>query len=276
MFDSNVFIPRQANQVISSSGSCGSVDGVETTCLGSVEGNCCSYLGFCGSNSSYCGAGCQSTYGDCGNSKISTDGSCGAGPGWTCLGASMGNCCSSKGYCGDTSAHCSTGCQPEFGDCYSSSGNTTTAASTPSGAPSTSMESAPAAAATSSIITPSAAPKEDSVTSSAGFKAGISVAVIAIAGGILGIGLWLWRRRRQQNGMDRGGEASFNMFDHKEMPTSITPQPQMYHELHDEQRTELDGSQQRMTEAYGHGVKPGKTSVTAYELPVDGCRHKPL
>ena len=191
------------------------------------------------------------------------------------MGASMGNCCSSKGYCGDTAAHCSTGCQPEFGDCYSSSGNTTTAVTEPSAAPSTA--SVPAAAATSLSSTPSAsvAPKEDSVTSSAGFKAGISVAVIAIAGGVLGFGLWLWRRRRQLQGSDKNAEAGFDTYDQKEMPTSTTPQPGIYHELHNERRTELDGNSQRMTEAYGPAADKNKTA-TAYELPVDGGRHTPF
>lgn len=51
--------------------------------------------------------------------NTSTDGNCGSNSDTdaTCLGSTYGDCCSSKGYCGDTSAYCAEGCQLEFGEC---------------------------------------------------------------------------------------------------------------------------------------------------------------
>lgn len=51
--------------------------------------------------------------------NTSTDGNCGSNSetNATCLGSTYGDCCSSKGYCGETSAYCSEGCQLEFGEC---------------------------------------------------------------------------------------------------------------------------------------------------------------
>jgi hypothetical protein len=53
---------------------------------------------------------------------FTTDGTCGndwagAGRGMHCPLSGSNLCCSYKGYCGDTSAHCSNGCQAEFGRC---------------------------------------------------------------------------------------------------------------------------------------------------------------
>lgn len=54
-------------------------------------------------------------------SNPSIDGRCGADfGGTTCVGSGYGGCCSEYGYCGDTTAHCSTGCQSEFGSCTES------------------------------------------------------------------------------------------------------------------------------------------------------------
>lgn len=48
------------------------------------------------------------------NLTVSTDGSCGAGTFFKCP---TGLCCSQYGFCGDTSAHCGTGCQSDYGTC---------------------------------------------------------------------------------------------------------------------------------------------------------------
>ncbi|PTU25686.1 hypothetical protein P175DRAFT_0514359 [Aspergillus ochraceoroseus IBT 24754] len=54
---------------------------------------------------------------------ISTDGNCGSNSdtNTTCLTSEFGNCCSSKGFCGGTSAYCGEGCQTAFGKCCQSS-----------------------------------------------------------------------------------------------------------------------------------------------------------
>jgi chitinase len=44
------------------------------------------------------------------------DGTCGVS-GYTCIGFVMGECCSPYGYCGSSSDHCGTGCQPGSGKC---------------------------------------------------------------------------------------------------------------------------------------------------------------
>lgn len=49
------------------------------------------------------------------NMKISANGECGDFQ--TCSGSIYGQCCSKFGYCGDTTAHCGTGCENNFGDC---------------------------------------------------------------------------------------------------------------------------------------------------------------
>lgn len=55
------------------------------------------------------------------SSNPSTPGRCGADfGGITCAGSAYGGCCSEYGYCGDTTAHCSTGCQTTFGTCSES------------------------------------------------------------------------------------------------------------------------------------------------------------
>ncbi|KAK1633593.1 hypothetical protein BDP81DRAFT_354364, partial [Colletotrichum phormii] len=50
-------------------------------------------------------------------SLISTDGSCGGAAGKSCTGSTFGTCCSPYNYCGNTTAHCDTGCQSGFGKC---------------------------------------------------------------------------------------------------------------------------------------------------------------
>ncbi|CAI6335761.1 unnamed protein product [Periconia digitata] len=132
---------------VSPDGSCGPKSGY--TCAGSAFGNCCSAYGYCGSTSIYCDVveGCQSLFGACGSaslssssnsapsltsspvptatapSAISTDGSCGGTKGYTCVGSTFGDCCSSYGWCGSSSLHCDAGCQNVFGICPNSVSN---------------------------------------------------------------------------------------------------------------------------------------------------------
>ncbi|KAI8936200.1 hypothetical protein NX059_006631 [Plenodomus lindquistii] len=119
-------------------------------------GDCCSSYGWCGSTSLYCDAGCNAAFGKCNGASasvepspspapassssslissfqtstrtasaipsstqvVSTNGQCGASAnGMTCLGSQLGDCCSQYGYCGSTSAFCTTGCQSAFGNC---------------------------------------------------------------------------------------------------------------------------------------------------------------
>ncbi|KAF8445502.1 hypothetical protein BGX38DRAFT_1194959 [Terfezia claveryi] len=99
-------------------GTCGGANGY--TCH-SEFGTCCSSHGFCGnSTAQYCGVGCQQTFsvaGTCLTGVTPTvDGSCGAAKNVTCTGSLWdGQCCSIKGYCGKTAAHCGAGCQRGYG-----------------------------------------------------------------------------------------------------------------------------------------------------------------
>ena len=80
------------------------------------KGQCCSSKGYCGTSSAYCGTGCQSEFGECSTKnlpKVGENKKCGVGIA-TC---EEGLCCSYKGYCGKTNAHCGTGCKTEFGRC---------------------------------------------------------------------------------------------------------------------------------------------------------------
>jgi len=85
-------------------------------------GECCSKKGYCGDTDAYCSfdKGCQSDYGHCQNEIIDysseENGRCGSYNG---KGCKLG-CCSQKGYCGQTNAHCQTGCQYKYGSCFSS------------------------------------------------------------------------------------------------------------------------------------------------------------
>ncbi|KAF2852568.1 carbohydrate-binding module family 18 protein [Plenodomus tracheiphilus IPT5] len=55
---------------VSRDGSCGGSKGY--TCIGFLEGSCCSKYGYCGSTPAYCGTGCNSKFGTCGIAKSST------------------------------------------------------------------------------------------------------------------------------------------------------------------------------------------------------------
>ncbi|GKT81095.1 chitin recognition protein [Colletotrichum tofieldiae] len=144
---------------VSVDGVCGASNGRQ--CFGSASGNCCSQYGWCGSTSEHCGSGCQSAYGTCNsgssssasgnpasssggatpasssgatrasssspaaatNTKISTTGQCGGTGGLNCLGSNFGDCCSPYNYCGNTTDHCDTGCQSNFGRCSGTGAN---------------------------------------------------------------------------------------------------------------------------------------------------------
>lgn len=79
---------------------------------------------------------------------VSFDGSCGSWSGYTC---SAGNCCSSEGWCGNSSAYCAAGCQSGFGLCGPEAGAadvtpavvSTSAAATAPAAPSSTGEAEP-------------------------------------------------------------------------------------------------------------------------------------
>lgn len=101
------------------------------TCLGSVDGDCCSSFGFCGNNSQYCApeAGCQPAFGKCTSAKnerrqtVSSDRRCGIGFGNTCDGLTWGGCCSANSYCGSDAAYCGEGCQKGYGECWNTDGS---------------------------------------------------------------------------------------------------------------------------------------------------------
>lgn len=60
----------------------------------------------------------------------STDGSCGTGTTFMCAATGTGGpCCSQYGYCGDTTAHCGTGCQSSYGTCTATTTTKTNAQS---------------------------------------------------------------------------------------------------------------------------------------------------
>eukprot|EP00834_Sanchytrium_tribonematis_P001308 NODE_31_length_37178_cov_0.413576.p7 type:complete len:462 gc:universal NODE_31_length_37178_cov_0.413576:25333-23948(-) len=96
---------------------CGSVK--KASC---PSGQCCSQYNYCGTTSAYCGLGCQSAYGTCTSTtppptSVPNGGRCGsANNGAKCA---TGLCCSQYNYCGNTAAHCGTGCQSGFGTCTS-------------------------------------------------------------------------------------------------------------------------------------------------------------
>ena len=75
-----------------------------------------------GTTAAYCGTGCQVGFGSCtGSESTPIDPNlCGPLNGNNkCL---SGLCCSSHGYCGNTTDYCTTGCQPQYGDCTATTG----------------------------------------------------------------------------------------------------------------------------------------------------------
>ncbi|KAK8075259.1 glycoside hydrolase superfamily, partial [Apiospora hydei] len=94
---------------VSTDGRCGPDHG-GVRCEGSAFGDCCSVAGYCGSTEAHCGSGCLS--GKCLQGGETTDGTCGAAHHDSFCGLwEQGSCCSSSGYCGNSEAHCGTGCQ---------------------------------------------------------------------------------------------------------------------------------------------------------------------
>ncbi|KAM5368986.1 hypothetical protein ACJZ2D_009295 [Fusarium nematophilum] len=90
---------------------CGTGDGDNAPV--SADGRCGPQNGGadgCGSTDDHCGTDCIS--GKCVEKGISTNGRCGAGfHGAKCVGSDFGSCCSSGGWCGDSTSHCGEGCQ---------------------------------------------------------------------------------------------------------------------------------------------------------------------
>lgn len=78
--------------------------------------HCCSPHNYCGQGPAYCGIGCQEEYGGCSPEDLPvapSGGECGSGHAL----CPENECCSSMYECGNTHAHCGTGCQPKYGDC---------------------------------------------------------------------------------------------------------------------------------------------------------------
>jgi len=92
-----------------------------TMCCIQAFGQCCSVRGNCGTTLDYCGTpnGCQTKFGSC--TPVSTDGKCGSASSTkaSCAGSTFGQCCSTKGNCGDSAEFCAVAnaCQPLFGKC---------------------------------------------------------------------------------------------------------------------------------------------------------------
>ncbi|ORY66597.1 glyoxal oxidase N-terminus-domain-containing protein [Pseudomassariella vexata] len=138
-------------RTVTTDGTCGAAHS-GTVCGNRPDGSCRSTYGRCGSSSAHCGTGCQS--GNCISAlstrasttpKISTksktstraitnDGTCGLqNNGAVCGDWPQGSCCSSYGYCGNSTAHCGAGCQSgpcvDVGAPSPGSGSTSTATS---------------------------------------------------------------------------------------------------------------------------------------------------
>ena len=93
----------------STNGQCGPENN-GMVCPGSGFGDCCSSSGWCGSGDSHCGSACIS--GDCQTGGVTSNGRCGAGfHDFICGNWEQGPCCSAGGWCGDSDAHCGSGCQ---------------------------------------------------------------------------------------------------------------------------------------------------------------------
>lgn len=84
---------------------------------------------------------------------VSQDATCGGTNKYTCLGSQFGNCCSSAGWCGSTTAYCGTGCQSGFGNCGSNNGPSSTVASSTKAPSSTKASSATPAPSASGSAT---------------------------------------------------------------------------------------------------------------------------
>ncbi|KAL2915253.1 hypothetical protein HK105_205118 [Polyrhizophydium stewartii] len=94
---------------------------------------CCSFASWCGNTDAHCGTGCQSPFGRCNSQTTSAsptrsptpsptpstipDVRCGSGGNGVQCPNNL--CCSFASWCGNTDAHCGTGCQSPFGRCNS-------------------------------------------------------------------------------------------------------------------------------------------------------------
>lgn len=140
--------------ITSPNGTCGNL----YTCNGypSLSGySCCSQYGQCGDSAAHCGTGCKASHGYCspkpsttstsakptatpnpGGLITSPNGTCGNL--YTCNGypsLSGHSCCSQYGQCGDSAAHCGTGCKSSHsspGFCNSAKPSTTSTSAKPS------------------------------------------------------------------------------------------------------------------------------------------------
>ncbi|KAI5841597.1 hypothetical protein BZA05DRAFT_344893 [Tricharina praecox] len=81
---------------------------------------CCSYKGYCGDKDEHCGI-CQPAFGKCHEGDSTTARVTVCGPTHNNAKCINGECCSSVGYCGTTTAHCkSPDCLINFGTCDAS------------------------------------------------------------------------------------------------------------------------------------------------------------
>ena len=88
---------------------------------------------------------------------------------------------------------------------------------------------------------------------------------VALAGGIFGIGFWIWRRRRTQKASAESGEGGYPE-DRKELPGDLVPEQAVYHEMGEQQHSELDAS------AKPYKAETEKRGAEAHELPTDANR----
>ncbi|KAF5664347.1 keratin-associated 5-4 [Fusarium heterosporum] len=108
--------------MVTEDGTCGGSTGFVCS---PIWGACCSKDGQCGRSSKFCGEGCQPAAGNCnaaapaapGPGSVSPDGSCGGTNKFVCGGSTYGDCCSTLGWCGKTTAHCGSLCDSTFGTC---------------------------------------------------------------------------------------------------------------------------------------------------------------
>ncbi|KEZ41908.1 hypothetical protein SAPIO_CDS6604 [Scedosporium apiospermum] len=212
----------------------------------SIEGDCCSRLNYCGRNGSYCGDGCQSDFGVCGDSNISSDGSCGGSRGLTCRGSAEGNCCSARGFCGQTTDYCGDGCQAEFGDCYKSNSTSSRGSSSTSGTQTPSSSSDSEEPSSTQEEQQGASEEDDGSDDKKALKIGLGVGIPVGVLAIVGLAAFLFLRKRRQSGSQGDDETE----DAEKKPVSPS------HELDAPQKpVELVGNTQ-----------------TAVELPADNYR----
>lgn len=193
---------QNATLSVSQDGSCGA--SVNQTCLKSTFGNCCSGRGYCGGTNDYCSPtnGCQTAYGSCTQSSvISVDGRCGSQDPLhqVCIGSEFGSCCSTNGWCGNTTTYCGQGCQSSAGTCGGSgitinTGSNATSSSSSSISTSTggspTYTSSAASSATSSATSSASSELESTRSSLKAMQAGLGVVAALLAIALIAI-VWL-------------------------------------------------------------------------------------